>query len=431
MNNKFGQPDTAAASDGGHLSFEPPSWAGNPHLQTIWPNLGVRRDDSGPRLARRARPDVLESEDGDRLRIWWSCHPDPGDPDRPVLVVLHGLTGCAAADNVMAVAAKGFAAGFDVVRVDLRNSQADHPSLGIGHAGRSEDLRAVVAHVRSRRPGAPVAVLGFSLGGNIALKAAGEYGGRAPRELVAVAVISVPIDLDDACRAIDERRGNWVYRTYFVRRLARRYRRARARHPDRFPPLPASATDGIRAWDDAVVAPLGGFEDAADYYARSSALRVIDRIRVPTLLVHSRDDPFIPFGPFEHPEVEETRHVHLLDTRRGGHVGFWAAAAGIDPDRFWAENRGLQFCAERAGLAWPPGTGVGAVQPVVELPTPLEPRPATISAREAAAAADPATPRAGHRAGDDTSGDTGHDAGPGPDVPRTSTTGEPPAEPVG
>ena len=176
--SKFGQPRGQPATS------EPPfvalGWRGNRHFQTIWPNR-IKREPAGARLANWAESAIIESEDGDSLRVWWSRHRDdpkgggeaaategedrdavhvaaPNTP-RPVLIVLHGLTGCADADNVLATAVKGYDLGFDVVRVDLRNTQADDaPSLGVGHAGRSEDFRATVRHVEKREPGAPMTV---------------------------------------------------------------------------------------------------------------------------------------------------------------------------------------------------------------------------------------------------------------------------------
>jgi len=330
--------------------FIPPQWLRGGHLQTIVPNK-MRRHAAGRELASRSRGETIATADDDRISIHWSTS---GGHPAAVLVVLHGLTGCAEADNVMAVAAKGRLAGFDVVRVDLRNSQGDHPSIGIGHAGRSEDLHSIIEHVGKKHPNVPIAVLAFSLGGNITLKALGEYGAEPPADLRAAAVISVPIDLDDACRAID-RTGNWIYRNYFLRRLSRRYQIRRDSHPDLFPDLDLSRISTIRAWDNAVVAPLSGFVDAEDYYSRSSALRVIHRVYVPSLIIHAQDDPFIPFDPFSRTKLQANESLQLISPKQGGHVGFFAERNGSsDPDRFWAENRALEFCAERVGLAWPP-----------------------------------------------------------------------------
>lgn len=354
--SQFEQLHGEAASS--HPPFIATGWRGNRHFQTIWANR-IKRGPAGAQLAARSTSAIIESEDGDLLRLYWSRHGDADDTPYPLLVVMHGLAGCADAANVMATAAKGYALGFDVVRVDLRNTQADDaPSLGVGHAGRSEDLRATLRHLAEEEPGAPVAVIGFSMGGNITLKALGEYGGQPPETLRAVATISVPIDLDDACAAIDERRENWIYRTYFLRRLARRYLDARQQRPDLFHPIDVDSIRGIRDWDNAVVAPLGGFKNAEDYYARNSALNVLSSIRVPTLLIHAQDDPFIPFAPFETPAVRDNDWIRLLAPRQGGHVGFFSTQ-DIDgePDRYWAENRAVAFCAEAVGLSWGDGNG--------------------------------------------------------------------------
>lgn len=371
---------------GGAASSQPPfiarGWRGNRHFQTIWSNR-IKRGPAGARLAARSTPAIIESEDGDLLRLYWSRHggadshggshdtvagtsaDSTGNAPYPLLVVMHGLTGCADADNVMATAAKGYALGFDVVRIDLRNTQADDaPSLGIGHAGRSEDLRATLRHLTEEQPGAPVTVIGFSLGGNITLKALGEYGGQPPEILRAVATISVPIDLASACNAIDERRGNWIYRTYFLRRLARRYLNAQQQRPDLFHSIDVDSIRAIRDWDNVVVAPLGGFEDAEDYYARNSALNVLGSIRVPTLLIHARDDPFIPFEPFETPAVRDNDCIRLLAPRQGGHLGFFSTQdIHGEPDRYWAENRAVAFCAEAVGLSWGNGNSRATSEP--------------------------------------------------------------------
>jgi len=361
--SKCGQTQGGAAS--WQLPFVAKGWRGNRHFQTIWPNR-IQRDPAGARLAAGSTPAIITSEDGDLLRLYWSRQGGNGggngaDSTRPVLVVLHGLTGCADADNVMATAAKGHDLGFDVVRVDLRNTQADDaPSLGIGHAGRSEDVRAVLQHVATEAPDAPVAIVGFSLGGNITLKALGEYGEKAPTNLRGASTISVPIDLDDACTAIDARRENWIYRTYFLRRLARRYLNARSQRPDLFHPIDVDSIRGIRDWDNAVVAPLGGFENAADYYARNSSLNVLGNVRVPTLLVHAQDDPFIPFTPYTEPAVRDNEFLTLQAPRQGGHVGFFSTedCAG-EPDRYWAENRALAYCAVAVGLGGPDDAPAG------------------------------------------------------------------------
>ena len=376
---------------GATATSEPPfiatGWRGNRHFQTIWPNR-IKRDPASAQLASGSKSVIIKSEDGDSLRVRWSQHhDDPSSHDsrpnsdsghhnavraatqpnpRPVLIVLHGLAGCADSDNVMATAAKGYALGFDIVRVDLRNTQAnDTPSLAVGHAGRSEDLRATIRHIEEQAPGAAITVIAFSLGGNITLKALGEYGEIIPKDLRAAATISVPIALGSACAAIAERRENWIYRRYFLKRLKNRYLNARQQRPDLFHAIDVENIQGIRDWDNAVVVPLGGFTDAENYYTINSSLKVLEKIRVPPLLVQAQDDPFIPFESFQTPAVQGNDFVCLLSPRQGGHVGFYSTMKlDSEPDLYWAENRALAFCAKSVDLCWNNGSGsVSAVAP--------------------------------------------------------------------
>ncbi len=266
-----------------------------------------------------------------------------------VLLVLHGLTGCATSPQVIGIAAKGRARGFDVVRADLRNASGDAPSTQVGHAGRSEDVRTILRHILERSPAAAICIVGYSLGGNIALKCAGELASTTPEQLCAVATISVPINLDAACRRIDAP-SNIVCRSYFVRRLRSMVAQRTRREPERYAQINLEGVRTIRGFDNAVVAPLGGFDNAADYYRRCSALRFIDTIRVPTLLIQAHDDPFIPFDAYRDPRIAANRAVTLLATAHGGHTGFYGSSPP-DPDAFWAENRAVDFCARAADLA--------------------------------------------------------------------------------
>lgn len=313
------------------------------HFQTLWSNL-LRRPDSVRAILDRSHTEILGTVDGDRLRVHWTA--GQRRAGAPVLVILHGLTGCSSSSGVLGVAAKALGAGFEVVRVDLRNAFGSTPSVGVGHAGRSEDARTVLEHVVSRRPSSLVAIVGFSLGGNVALKAAGEYGSEPPTQLRAVVGISVPLDLDRACTRIDAA-SNWLYRRYFLGRLRRIVAGRIQAHPDVYEGVEPPPTLSIRDFDDAIVAPTCGFTDAVDYYTRSSAIAFLPDIRVPTLLVEAEDDPFIPFSIYEDARIRDNPRVCLLNTRRGGHAGFWNPNGTPDPTPFWAEHRAVEFAARR------------------------------------------------------------------------------------
>jgi len=325
--------------------FHPPAWPKGGMGQTIWANYAPRPT-ALRRLHATSRSEVLATPDGDHIRAHWNDGPKPG---APILVLLHGLTGCAQSSQVLGLAEKGLAAGFAIVRVDLRNALGETPSVGVGHAGRSEDINTILDHVTTHAPGRAVALIGYSLGGNVALKALGEMADRPRPELAAAVTISVPIDLSAACTAIDAA-DNWMFRRYFVTRLKRIVERRRREGRGEYGRIDLREVESIREFDGCLVAPLCGFDSAEDYYRHSIALRVIGDIRVPTLLIQAVDDPFIPFAAYENSSIDANPAVSLLATRHGGHAGFWARR-GADSDRFWAEHRAVEFCQQQTSAA--------------------------------------------------------------------------------
>ena len=197
-----------------------------------------------------------------------------------------------------------------------------------------------------------IAVAGYSLGGNLALKLAGEYGGAAPPQVRAVAAVSPILEISQCVRAL-ERRGNLLYEWNFVRDLKRRMQRKDRLQPGRFDLSRLAAIRTVREFDDAYTAPYFGFADAEDYYHRASAMRVIDRIRVPALIITAEDDPFVPSQPFRDPKVTGNPSITLHICRHGGHCGFVGQRNGGDDDGYWAENQIVEFVAaepKRPGL---------------------------------------------------------------------------------
>ena len=192
-----------------------------------------------------------------------------------------------------------------------------------------------------------IAFAGYSLGGNLALKLAGDLGANAPRELVAVCGVSPVIDLEGCVRAI-ERRENIVYQLNFVRNLRSRMRRKAAAFPNDWDLTPLRRIWTIREFDERYTAPHHGFSGASDYYYRASALRVVDRIAVPALIVTAADDPFVPSEPFRDPRVTNNPNITTIVTEHGGHCGFVGAANGYDG--YWAEQMIVDFVASRMRL---------------------------------------------------------------------------------
>ncbi|MCA1616683.1 MAG: alpha/beta fold hydrolase, partial [Acidobacteria bacterium] len=313
------------------------------HAQTLAAYLWPRRRSMLAR-ARRDEARLFEVEPGARVLVHCRWQRDAGRA--PTLLLVHGLEGSSESTYVLGTAQKAQRAGFNVLRMNLRTcGDTLHLTRTLYHSGLSQDLRAVVEELSGRDGLKEIFLAGFSLGGNQSLKLAGEDGGRVPSSLRGVCAVSPSIDLA-ACADAIHRRSNWLYSQRFLRSLKRRLRAAAAHYPDIYSAGAAPFIRSIREFDSLVTAPHGGFSDADDYYARSSALQFIGSIRTPALVVQAQDDPFVPFDAFRHPSLSSNPSVVFLAPGRGGHVGFLSDDAAADGgDRFWAESRVVEFCS--------------------------------------------------------------------------------------
>jgi predicted alpha/beta-fold hydrolase len=281
-------------------------------------------------------------------RVLAHCHWQDRPWKHPTLVALHGLEGSSEAHYMRGLADKFFAAGFNVVRLNQRTcGGTEHLSTGLYHSGLTADPRAVIAELLEVDGLEQVAVAGYSLGGNLALKLAGEYGETPPAALQAVCAVSPTIDLARCVEALEQPR-NWIYQWHFVRSLKRRMRRKARLFPGRFPIERLGEVRSIRTFDEIFTAPHHGFRDAADYYARASALPVVDRIRVPTFVLSAADDPFVPPEIFQDPRLTGNPWVTVVVTPHGGHCGF-VTAPRDGHDGYWAEWAILQFVTRALG----------------------------------------------------------------------------------
>ncbi|MCA1567842.1 MAG: alpha/beta fold hydrolase [Acidobacteria bacterium] len=310
------------------------------HAQTLvafaWPRrrrLRVLRDDE-------AR--LFEVEPG--VRVLVHCRWQRERRACPTLLLVHGLEGSSESIYMLSTALKAHRAGFNVLRLNMRTcGDTLHLTQTLYNSGMSQDLGAVVEELVERDRLTDLFLGGFSLGGNMSLKLAGEYGAHFPPELKGVCAISPSVELAASAATI-ERRSNWVYQRRFIRSLKRRMREAARLYPERYDASEIALVRTLREFDERYTAPYGGFSDAADYYARSSSLPLIPRIQIPTLVIHAEDDPFIPFDSLRHPSVGANPNVMLLAPRHGGHVGFVGDGNTGGEDRFWAENRLIEFC---------------------------------------------------------------------------------------
>jgi predicted alpha/beta-fold hydrolase len=278
------------------------------------------------------------------VKVLAHCRWQPDAKAFPTLVVWHGIEGSTASNYMQATAEKGFRAGFNIVRVNFRNcGGTEHLTSTIYHGGLSADLGAVVKELIEKDHLSRMFLVGYSLGGNLVLKLAGEYGDDPPREILGICAVSPSIDLSASADMI-LKRSNWIYHQDFVRRLKIRIRTNHKLYPELYDLTGLDEVRSLKEFDDRFTSRAHGFADADDYYYRSSSLRVVERIRIPTLIIHAQDDPFIPLAPLLDPAVSGNPYILLLAPERGGHVAFIASQKETESDRFWAENRVVEFC---------------------------------------------------------------------------------------
>ena len=324
-----------APSDG----FTPrPSLTGG-HAMTLYSWGNPRYFPHLPRPTRRYFDVDAES------RVAGDCHWHPRPWEHATLITLHGLNGSSDAHYMRGLAAKAFARGMNVVRLNQRNcGGTEHLSAGLFHSGLTADAAHVI-HELTTIDGLPsIAVSGYSMGGNLALRLAGEYGGHPPHALHAVCAVSPIIEIEACVRAL-ERRSNVLYQWNFIKDLKRRIRVKARQRPGVFDMSKLGRIRTVRDFDAAYTAPYFGFRSAEDYYYRASALRIIDRITVPTLIITAQDDPFVPSQPFHDPKLTSNPHIDLRLCAHGGHCGFIGPKSAMD-DGYWAEDQIVKFIAD-------------------------------------------------------------------------------------
>jgi len=270
--------------------------------------------------------------------------------DAPVIVIVHGLEGSSDSGYVMGIAERAFARGYHVVRMNQRNcggTEALTPTLY--NSGMSGDYRAVFEELTGVDGFREIFFVGYSMGGNLVAKMAGEFG-ATPAALRGVCAVCPAWDLS-ACADALERRENYLYQNRFVSGLMARYERKTKLFPDRYAPARGlRRVRTVREFDDVITAPSAGFRDAEDYYEQSSAKNVVGELRVPVLLIVAEDDPFVPYVSFLAMGVEKNPWIRFEAPLHGGHCAFISRHRGME--RFWAEQRVVEFCeGVRAGSA--------------------------------------------------------------------------------
>ena len=296
-------------------SYRPAWWLPGPHLPTIWGKFGRRQPLMHDRLERWATPD------GDHLTIARTGVARAGVPH---LLVLHGLEGKLTANYAHGLLQQARAHSWSADLMMFRSCDGEvNSARRFYHSGETTDLDFVVRRLIAGQPESPLYIVGVSLGGNVTLKWLGEQGTETPPQVKAAAGVSVPFDLAAGSRFL-ERGFGAVYVRHFIRSLTAKIQQKMVRFPDLVDPKALRKARTFWEFDNLVTGPLHGFRDAADYYERSSSIRYLDRITVPTLLLSALDDPFLPLSVLD--RVREIAihnpYLHAVFTRRGGHVGW-------------------------------------------------------------------------------------------------------------
>ena len=307
----------------------------DPHLLTVLSNLWpAPLDEHRFPVERR----LFATEPGVQVLV---LSQRPPVAPRGHAVLVHGLEGSGQSRYMRSTARALLQAGYAAHRFHMRTcGGTEHLCQTFYHAGLTGDLLAVLREFEKEHS-TPVHLIGFSLGGNVALKLAGELGPSGDRYLRSACAVSTPIDLSASARKIAGRE-NWLYERRFLRAMARRLR-TRPGHRN----ANLRGIRSVRDFDDRFTAPAFGFGSAEEYYSTQSSAQFLDAIRVPSLVVQAKDDSFIPFECFAHPAFRTNPHLQLLATEHGGHVGFIARGQ----PRLWMESVIVEWITEQRPAA--------------------------------------------------------------------------------
>jgi uncharacterized protein len=313
--------------------FVPRRFLRNRHAQTLAGNF-LRRKNGLPQPEEQ----LFQVEEG--VQVLCHCHWQADPKRHATAIIVHGLEGSSLSQYVIGTGNKAWAAGMNVVRMNMRNcGNTERLTPTLYHSGLSSDVAAVIRLLIEQKKLKRIAAVGYSMGGNLVLKMAGDWGVDAPPEVKAVAAVSPAADLGASADAMHEP-ANLIYEWKFLFSLMRRYKRKSALFPDRYGKV-VRFPRSIREFDDVITAPYCGFAGAQDYYTRAAAARVVDRIAIPTLVVHAMDDPFIRLLPETRAKMLANPNIKLIETAHGGHCAFLTTPNGHDGR--WAELQIVSF----------------------------------------------------------------------------------------
>jgi predicted alpha/beta-fold hydrolase len=319
--------------------FRPQHWLRGGHVQTLAAFFLPRRIDL-PVAERR----LVEVEPG--IPVLCHCHWQK-DRRALTLIVVHGLEGSSESQYMLGIARNGLAAGMNVVRMNQRNCGGmDHVAPTLYNSSRSADVAAVARNLVERDAISGFVLIGFSMGGNLVLKLAGEWGSDGPAEFRGVAAVCPAINLAAGADALHEL-ANRIYEYYFLLQLFRRFRRKVSLFPASFDASRLQGVKTLRDFDDRITAYYCGFAGADDYYDRAAAAHVIDHIARPALVIHAANDPFVRILPETRQALLSNRNITYIEAKDGGHCAFVGERDGDpDYDGRWAEREVVEFAKQ-------------------------------------------------------------------------------------
>jgi len=330
---------TTVISDGRPCpsNFVPRRWLQGGHRQTAAANY-LPRENRLP--AAEERLFSVEPE----VQILTHCHWQKERTSRTTLVIVHGLEGSSESQYVIGTSNKAWDAGMNVVRMNMRNcGGSERLTRTLYNSSMSGDVAAVVRALIDEDRLPVIAVVGFSMGGNLVLKMDGEWGRNAPAQVKAVIGISPALDLSLSAKTLHEWQ-NRIYEYGFLIGLHGSVTRKARLCPDLYRTYPLFSIRSLRDFDDRITSRYGGFNGAEEYYYRAAAARVVEQIAVPTLIIHANDDPFIKISAETRGKILANPHIRYIETEHGGHCAFLANPVGYDGR--WAEKKIVEFVQE-------------------------------------------------------------------------------------
>ena len=313
-------------------TFVPPPLLRNPHLMTLVPSYWRR----GPLLkGMPVKSRLFTTAPGTQLL--GLCHWQPDPKACRTVVLVHGLEGCSESHYMHGIASKAYRAGINVVRMNQRNcGGTEHLTPTLYNSGLGQDYRSIVDELANKDGLPRLWLVGYSMGGNLVLRAAGEAGLSEPA-LAGTIAVCPNIDPTQCVDAL-ERPSNWIYHHHFLTGLKARMRRKASLFPGKWDLTGLDRIRTLREFDDRYTAVDGGYRSGAVYYDRAGARHILGSIAVPTTIITAQNDPFIPYSMFALPAIQNNPSIRLIAPRYGGHCGFFQGFSQ-EEDPYWAENR--------------------------------------------------------------------------------------------